>query len=470
MSQTGILTKAKKKFIGDKAFYRYLIFLAFPMIVQNGITSFVSFLDNIMVGQIGTEPMSGVAIVNQLFFVFNICIFGGVSGAGIFSAQFFGKGDYEGQKYTFRFKLYACLLITAIACVLFHFLDEPLISLYLNDGGSVGNTRLALSYGKEYLAIMIFGLLPFAVSQTYVSTIRETGQTFVPMVSGIVAVITNLVLDYVLIFGAFGAPELGVAGAAIATVIARYTECLIVVVWAHRHLYKNPYLIGVYKGLRIPGSILADIFRKGLPLMFNEMLWAVGMAVIVQCYAVRGLEVVAAQNISSTISNLFNIVYLQLGNCISIVVGQKLGAGQLEEAKDADNKIIFFDVVCCACISVIMILLGGLFPEIYKTEPGIKALAKNFIIISAMAMPLCAFSHCSYFTLRSGGKTIVTFLFDSVYTWVVMIPYAFVLSRFTTLSITMVFFLVSFTEIIKVIIGFFMIKSNVWLQNIVNSY
>ena len=440
------------------------------MIVQNGITSFVSFLDNIMVGQIGTEPMSGVAIVNQLFFVFNICIFGGVSGAGIFSAQFFGKGDYEGQKYTFRFKLYACLLITAIACVLFHFLDEPLISLYLNDGGSVGNTRLALSYGKEYLAIMIFGLLPFAVSQTYVSTIRETGQTFVPMVSGIVAVITNLVLDYVLIFGAFGAPELGVAGAAIATVIARYTECLIVVVWAHRHLYKNPYLIGVYKGLRIPGSILADIFRKGLPLMFNEMLWAVGMAVIVQCYAVRGLEVVAAQNISSTISNLFNIVYLQLGNCISIVVGQKLGAGQLEEAKDADNKIIFFDVACCACISVIMILLGGLFPEIYKTEPGIKALAKNFIIISAMAMPLCAFSHCSYFTLRSGGKTIVTFLFDSVYTWVVMIPYAFVLSRFTTLSITMVFFLVSFTEIIKVIIGFFMIKSNVWLQNIVNSY
>ena len=440
------------------------------MIVQNGLTSFVSFLDNIMVGQIGTEPMSGVAIVNQLFFVFNICIFGGVSGAGIFSAQFFGKGDFEGQKYTFRFKLYACLLITAIACVLFHFLDEPLISLYLNDGGSVGNTRLALSYGKEYLAIMIFGLLPFAVSQTYVSTIRETGQTFVPMVSGIVAVITNLVLDYVLIFGAFGAPALGVAGAAIATVIARYTECLIVVIWAHRHPDKNPYLIGVYKGLRIPGSILADIFRKGLPLMFNEMLWAVGMAVIVQCYAVRGLEVVAAQNISSTISNLFNIVYLQLGNCISIVVGQKLGAGQLEEAKDADNKIIFFDVACCACISVIMILLGGLFPEIYKTEPGIKALAKNFIIISAMAMPLCAFSHCSYFTLRSGGKTIVTFLFDSVYTWVVMIPYAFVLSRFTTLSITMVFFLVSFTEIIKVIIGFFMIKSNVWLQNIVNSY
>ncbi len=472
MRQTEILTKAKKKFIGDKAFYRYLIFLAFPMIVQNGITSFVSFLDNIMVGQIGTEPMSGVAIVNQLFFSYLISASLEASPVQVFfSAQFFGKGDYEGQKYTFRFKLYACLLITAIACVLFHFLDEPLISLYLSDEGSVGNTRLALSYGKEYLAIMILGLLPFAVSQTYVSTIRETGQTFVPMVSGIVAVIINLVLDYILIFGAFGVPELGVAGAAIATVIARYTECLIVVIWAHLHLDKNPYLVGVYKGLRIPGSILADIFRKGLPLMFNEMLWAVGMAVIAQCYAVRGLEVVAAQNISSTISNLFNIVYLQLGNCISIVVGQKLGAGQLEEAKDADNKIIFFDVACCACISVIMILLGGLFfLKSIRQNPASRLLRRTLLLFLQWRCLCVPSPTAATFTLRSGGKTIITFLFDSVFTWVVMIPYAFVLSRFTTLSITMVFFLVSFTEIIKVIIGLFMIKSNVWLQNIVNSY
>lgn len=468
MNNGTILFKWKKKLIGDKAFYRYLILLAFPMIVQNGISSFVSFLDNIMVGQIGTEPMSGVAIVNQLIFVFNICIFGGVSGAGIFSAQFFGKGDYEGQKYTFRFKLYAVIVITAIACLLFTFLDEELISLYLSREASVGNVDQALAYGKEYLAIMMIGLIPFAIGQTYVSTIRETGQTLVPMISGIVAVVVNLVLDYILIFGVFGAPALGVAGAAIATVIARFVECAIVMIWAHRHLDKNPYLRGVYRGLRIPGTILKDIFRKGLPLMFNEMFWAMGMAVIAQCYAVRGLEVVAAQNISSTISNLFNIVYLQLGNCISIIVGQKLGAGQLEEAKDADNKIIFFDVACCAAISLLMILLGGLFPKIYKTEPEIKALAKQFIIISALAMPLCAFSHCSYFTLRSGGKTIITFLFDSVYTWVIVIPFAYVLAHFTSLTITTVFFLVSFTEIIKVVIGFFMVKSNVWLQNLVD--
>lgn len=464
-----MLRKFKSKFIGDKEFYRYVLFLAVPMIIQNAITSFVSFLDNIMVGQVGTEQMSGVAIVNQLMFVFNVCIFGGVSGAGIFGTQFFGKGDHEGQKYTFRFKLYACLTITAIALLLFGFLDTQLISLYLSDSGSVGDITLALKYGKEYLAIMMLGLIPFAVGQTYINTIRETGQTLIPMLASAAAVFTNLILDYVLIFGVFNIPAMGVKGAAIATVIARFIECAIVVIWTHTHTSKNLYIVGAYRGFGIPRAILTNIIKKGTPLMLNEMFWAAGMAVISQCYAYRGLEVVAAQNISSTISNLFNIVYLQLGGCISIVVGQLLGAGKIEEAKDADNKMIFFSVACCAGISAIMIMLGRLFPAIYNTEASIKELARIFIIISALAMPLCAFSHCTYFTLRSGGKTGVTFLFDSVYTWLLIIPFATILSRYTALPVTVVFFLVQFTEIIKVIIGFFMVRSGVWMQNIVES-
>lgn len=457
----------KNKFIGDKDFYRYVLLLAVPMIIQNTITSFVSFLDNIMVGQVGTEPMSGVAIVNQLMFVFNICIFGGVSGAGIFGTQFYGKGDYEGQKYTFRFKLYACLTITAAALLLFGFFDTQLISLYLSDNGSVGDITLALQYGKEYLAIMMIGLIPFAVGQSYINTIRETGQTLIPMLASAAAVLTNLILDYVLIFGIFGIPAMGVRGAAIATVIARFIECSIVIIWTHTHTSQNMYIVGAYRSFIIPGSILVSIFKKGTPLMLNEMLWAAGMAVISQCYAFRGLEVVAAQNISSTISNLFNVVYIQLGGCISIVVGQLLGAGKIKEAKDADNKMIFFSVACCTGISAIMIMLGRLFPSIYNTEASIKELARVFIVISALVMPLCSFSHCAYFTLRSGGKTIITFLFDSVYTWVLIIPFATLLSRHTALPITTVFFLVQFTEIIKVIIGFFMIKSNAWMQNIV---
>lgn len=462
-----MLQRFKKKFIGDRDFYGRVLCLVLPMIVQNAITSFVSFLDNIMVGQIGTEQMSGVAIVNQLLFVFNICVFGGVSGAGIFGTQFYGKGDYEGQKYTFRFKMYACLAIAAIALCLFGFLDEELISLYLNDTGSVGDIGLALKYGKEYMLIMMASLLPFAVNQAYVNTIRESGQTFVPMVASITAVLTNLVLDWLLIFGIGIFPEMGVAGAAVATVIARLVECAIVLVWTHTHTQKNPFICGAYRSLRIPKKICLAILKKGTPLMLNEMFWASGMTVIVQCYAVRGLEVVAAQNISSTITNLFNIVYLQLGSSISIIVGQLLGAGKVEEAKDADTKMIFFSVGCCTVVAAVMAMIGRFFPSIYNTEESIKELARIFITISALVMPLCSFSHCTYFTLRSGGKTVVTFLFDSVYTWVIVIPFAYVLANRTALPVAAVFFLVQFTEIIKATLGFFMVKSGIWIQNIV---
>ncbi len=463
-----VLQQFRRTFIGDRHFYRQVLVLALPMIIQNAVTSFVSLLDNIMVGQIGTEQMSGVAIVNQLLFVFNICIFGGVSGAGIFSAQFFGKGDFTGQKHAFRFKLYASSAIAVIALCLFTFCSEPLISLYLSDQTDVGDPALALHYGQEYLRIMLASLLPFALCQAYVSTIRETGRTTIAMVASAAAVVFNLALDILLIFGIGIFPKMGVAGAALATVIARIIECIIVIVWTHRNPEKCRFIRGAYRSPRIPRSICRDILITGTPLMINEMLWAMGMATISQCYAVRGLDVVAAQNISSTITNLFNIVYIQLGACISVIVGQHLGAGDLRKARDADNKMIFFSVAACAAVAAIMAIFGGFFPSIYKTEESIKALARTFILIAALAMPLCAFSHCAYFTLRSGGKTLVTFLFDSVYTWALVIPFAYYLANHTVLPIATVFFLVQFTELFKAILGFFMVRSGVWLQNIVS--
>ncbi len=458
--------KFKEKYIGDAAFYKKVLMIVVPMIIQNLVTNFVSLLDNIMVGQVGTEQMSGVAIVNQLMFVYYIAIFGAVSGAGIFGTQFYGKGDYKGQRHAFRFKMYACIVFALVTIVLFITAGTPLISLYLNDTGGVGDIQKALEFGQGYLRIMIIGIIPFAIGQAYISTVRETGETFVPMLASIAAVFINLVLDYMLIFGKFGAPELGVEGAAAATVVARFVELMIVVIWTHVNSSRNQFIIGAYKSFEIPADILFAIIKKGTPLMLNEFLWAAGMATISQCYAVRGLDVVAAQNISSTIANLFNTVYIQMGGSIAVIVGQHLGAGRIKEAKEEDTKMIFFSVSTCVVMAVIMICFGGLFPEIYNTQEDIKALANSFIVISALVMPVCCFSHCSYFTIRSGGKTMVTFLFDSVYTWVLVIPVATILAKYTALPMVTVFFLVQFMEIFKATIGLFMVKSGIWLQNI----
>lgn len=462
-----MFAKFRSKYIGDKAFYKRYLYLALPMIVQNAITNLVSFLDNIMVGQLGTEQMSGVAIVNQLIFVYNLAIFGAVSAASIFGAQYYGKGNHKGHMYSFRFKLYAALLVTILTILLFLTNGENLISLYLTDTAGNGATDVALQYGLQYLAIMVVGLIPFAVNQAYATNIKETGQTMVPMIASFVAVGSNAVLDYLLIFGIGPFPKLGVIGAALATVIARYIEALIIIIWAHGHAEKNKYLKGAYTGFGIPKEELKAILIKGFPLMINEVLWAAGMTAVTQCYSVRGLEVVAGLNIATTITNLFNIIYLQLGGCISIVVGQYLGAGELEMAKDADNKMIVFSVFCCVIVAAVMLVIGGFFPQIYNTTDEIKGLATSFIAVSALIMPFCSFSHASYFTLRSGGKTMVTFLFDSVFTWVIVVPTAFVLAHFTGIGIISVYFFVQATELIKVIIGYCMVRSNVWLVQMV---
>ena len=270
------LAEFKEKYIGDRAFYKRYLYLALPMIVQNAITNLVSFLDNIMVGQLGTEQMSGVAIVNQLIFVYNLAIFGAVSAASIFGAQYYGKRNHKGHMYSFRFKLYAALLVTGLTILLFLTCGDNLISLYLTDTAGDGATDVALGYGLQYLGIMVVGLVPFAVNQAYATNIKETGQTMVPMVASFVAVGSNALLDYLLIFGIGPFPELGVAGAALATVIARYIEAFIIIVWAHSHTGQNLYLKGAYTGFGIPGEELKAIIVKGFPLMLNEVLWAAG--------------------------------------------------------------------------------------------------------------------------------------------------------------------------------------------------
>ncbi len=456
-----------RKFIGDKAFYKMALAVAVPIMIQNGITNFVSLLDNIMVGQIGTDQMSGVAIVNQLMFVFNISIFGSVSGAGIFGAQFWGCGKQEGVQHTFRFKWIAAVLLVVLGGVLFFAAGDELIMLYLHEEGNDVRIAETLFYAKEYLGVMIWGLLPFGVCQVYTSTMRECGETLLPMKAGIAAVVVNMCLNYVLIFGKLGLPELGVVGAAIATVVSRYVEVAIVIVWAHTHKEKQPYIKGVYRSFHIPANLVGKILLKGTPLMLNEIMWAMGMAILMQCYSLRGLDVVGGLNISSTISNLFNVVFIAMGSAVAIIVGQLLGAGKMEEAKDTDTKLVAFSVGSCLVMGGLLLATASLFPQMYNTTDEVRNLGTSFIRIVAVCMPLYAFAHCTYFTLRSGGKTLVTFLFDSVFVWFVSIPLAFVLSRFTTLPIVPLYLVCQLLEIVKCVIGFILIKKGIWLQNIV---
>lgn len=456
-----------RSLVGDRAFYRRLFTVMLPILVQNIITNFVNLLDNVMVGQVGTEPMSGVAIVNQLLFVFNLCIFGGLAGAGIFTAQFYGKKDNQGIAESIRGKIYIAAGVLAIALFVLIAYGEELIMQFIHEGEEGLDMAATLEYGKDYLKVMLLQVFPFAVMQIYSSTLRETGETVLPMKAGIVAVLVNLTGNYILIFGKLGAPELGVVGAAIATVISRYAECLIVVIWTHTHKQRCPYISEVYRSPRIPAELVRKIVFMGLPLLVNELLWSGGMTMLNQCYSVRGLEVVSAMNISTTVSNLFFCAFFAMGNTVAIMVGQLLGAGKLEQAVEEDRKLIAFAVVLCAAVGVVMAALAPAIPQIYNTTSTVKRLAENLLLVVSVTMPVHGFNNACFFTLRSGGKTIITFLFDSVYLWVLCVPLAFILSRFTAVPILPLFVAVQLPDLVKAAMGYVMVKKRMWVKNLV---
>ena len=422
----------REKYIGDRAFYKLVLTIALPVMIQNGITSFVNMLDNLMVGGIGTEQMSGVAICNQLIFVFNLlifvfnlCVFGGLSGAGIYGAQFSGKRDVEGVQNVFRFKLWLVGLLSILGVLALRFFDEPLLSLFLHQGSEQGDLVLTLQCAKAYLAVALIGLPVWALSQSYASTLRETASTTLPMGAGIAAMLVNLIGNWILIYGRFGAPRLGVVGAAWATVLSRVVELMIILVFTHANAKDHPFVKGLYRTLKVPRALTGMIVRKGMPLLFNEALWSSGQTTLVQIYSTRGLAVVAGINISNTISMLFNIVFMSLGSSIGIVVGN------------------------------------------LNTTDEVRHIASRLILITSAVMPFHAYTNACYFTLRSGGLTRLTMVYDCSFVWCVCIPLAFVLCRLTALPFVGCYAAVTATEGLKALFGYHLVKQGKWIRNIV---
>lgn len=466
--EDGLNSVRVKNYLGNRSFLKQFLMIALPIAIQNGITNFVSMLDNLMVGQLGTHQMNGVSIVNEIFMIPFLCIFGALSGAGIFTAQFFGSGDTKGIKYSFRFKLGITALIVAGAIVTAVLCGENLISLFLHSENQA-DIDLTMQYALDYMSVAMWGFIPFGICQIYVSTLRETGETVVPMYAGIVAVVVNVILNWVLIFGQFGFPALGVKGAALATVCARVVEGAIVAVWMHTHADRYAFIKGLFRSVYIPPRLFGRVVVKTIPMIVNESLWAFGMTALSQSYSTRGLDAVAGVNISTTLSNVFSIFFMASGSAIAIMVGQLLGADRKEEARCADRVLITYSVLGSSAMGVLMAICAPFFPLLYNTTDQVRHLATVMLLIWSLMMPLSAFTNAAYFTLRSGGNTFVTFLFDGFYMLCVVVPLAFVLTRFTDMPIIPVFMICQMTEAVKAVIGFMMIRRGTWMNNIVEN-
>ena len=451
----------------DREYIRKLLRIAIPMMIQNGISNFVNLLDNLMIGRVGTNALSGVAIANQLSFVFFLVIFGATAGVGIFTAQYKGNGDNDGIRSTFQFKIVFNTLLATLCTVILAVFSPSLINLFLLGEGDPADAAETLVIGVNYMNILLISFIPVGLTQAYAGTLRDLGSTKVPMFASLCAIFVNLVGNYLLIYGHFGLPALGASGAAIATVISRFVELGILVIYAGRHPDLFPFIRGAFKKIRVTRSQALRFLLKALPLMANETLWSLGMTTINQSYSYRSLDAVAAMNIQSTIWNLMGVAFIAMGEAVGIMMGHILGAGELDEARKKAGKMRMVTVLCGLVFGLLLALISPFFPLLYNTSDYIRSLATGFILISAIYMPFCAYTHASYFIIRSGGNAFITVLFDSVYTWAIVVPLAFILSRFTNMSVTLMLTIVNGMEVIKCFIAFAFVRSGIWVRNIV---
>ncbi len=458
-----------KKYIGDRPFYKMVLMIAVPIMVQNGVSNFVNLLDNLMIGRLGTNPLSGVAITNQIMFVYYLLVFGASAGVGIFTAQYYGMGDDEGVRITFRFKLIINVVLTLLAGCFLFFASETLVGFFLKGEGSAADAAETLEIGTEYMKIMLIGLVPVAITNAYSGTLRDTGQTRVPMVASIIAIVVNLFGNLILIYGLFGLPALGARGAAIATVFSRFVELAVLAIYTGTHSEKNRFIIGAFTHFHVPIRLAGKFMLKSLPLMANEALWALAQTTMNQCYSFRSLSAVASLNISSTLWNLLGVAFLAMGESVGIVVGQILGSGDIDKAKDHARKMRAFTVACGTLFGLIMVGTAYFFPLMYNTTEEVRHLATAVLIFQGIMMPFFSYTHASYFTIRCGGNTLITFIFDSCFAWGLSVPIAFCLSRFTTVSVLHMIIIVQSLEIVKCVIGGLMVRSGVWARNIVKN-
>ena len=289
------------------------------------------------------------------------------------------------------------------------------------------------------------------------------------MVAGFVAMAVNLGLNYVLIFGKLGAPVLGVKGAAIATVVSRVVEFLIVAisVWVTRD--KSPFIRGAFRHFRIPGRLALRILGRGLPLMLNETLWAGGITALNRFYSVRGLDVVAATNINTTFFNVFSVAFLSIGVTIGIILGQMLGAGKIAEAKRASRQLMRFSIIVSVVVAGVYAAISGAVPHFYNTTENVRSTATYLMLICAASMPFESMANAEYFTLRSGGRAMITFVFDSGFVWALSVPTVVLLTYFTDFSVFFLYGSVQILNIFKCLFGYLLVRSGKWAKNIVKS-
>lgn len=446
----------------DKRFYRLLFSIALPIAVQNLITFMVSMVDTLMVGALGEIQLSAVSIANNLFFVLTILIFGLAGGSNIMISQYWGKGNVKTIHKILAIMYRVCLLITGIFIFIALFLPKYFMGIFTTD-------KAVIDFGASYLRIVCIGYLFYSITNCTIMMLRSVKTVSISIIVYTASLVVNSILNWIFIFGNLGAPELGIRGAAIATVCARITEFSIVLVFMF--IYERKIGLKLEHLLKLDKEILKDYVGLCTPVLCNELLWAIGASMISVIVGRMGTEVVAANSINGVAHQFVTVFIFGMSNATAVIIGNTIGEGKKEKAKEYAYSIGIFSVVM-GCISGLMILLIKPFVvDFYNVSYSTKLIAMEIMTVTSGIIVFQSLaSNFMMGVLRGGGDAKFVLINDLIFMWLVAIPGGFFVAFVLELPVALVFLVIKCDEILKSLTSVYRVISGKWVNDVTKDY
>lgn len=445
------------RFIGDRPFYREVILIALPVILQQLIATTMGFIDSVMVGQIDAQAMASILVSNKYFLIMQAILFGFTGSIGIFISQYFGADDHEKGQGLFVINILGSISIAAVFLALISAAPHAMISLFVENQATV-------DYGMAYLNNVRFSYLPFAVSLASMTALRAIGDNRKPLIVSSSAILLSTGLNYLLIFGNFGFPKMGVAGAGLATLIARiYEMTLYLILLGSNKQYFNLKIAPIR---RLTKDILLLVIRKAIPMTGNELLWSVGTVMIFKTYCLVNEVNIASLTIVEMTNNFVFILFGGFAASISILIGARLGASRFAEARQNATRLLALGAIIGVVCGIIVFLISDRITLLFNVSDELRILATNMLRIQTIFYPLITVNVIFFFILRVGGDMFGTVMVDAGYIWLIALPLAAGLSLLVKPEMVVFYLAIQSTEIVKFAIAWRLYRRGKWLCNL----
>ncbi len=445
------------RFIGDRPFYREVIRVAMPVILQQLVATAMGFIDSVMVGQIDAQAMASVLVSNKYFLIMQAILFGVTYGVGIFISQYYGADDHEKGQGLFVINVLGSVSVAIVFLTLISAAPRVMMSLFVENPATI-------DYGMAYLDFVRFSYLPYAISLASMTALRSIGENKKPMVISSLAILLSTGLNYLLIFGNFGFPKMGVAGAGLATLIARLFEMILYLILLGRN--KQYFNLKFAPIRRLTKELLLLVIRKTIPMMGNELFWSAGTVLVFKAYCLVNEANIASLTIVEMTSNFVFILLGGFAAAASILVGARLGASRFAEARQNSTRLLALGAVIGVVCGVVVFLISGQIPQLFNVNDEFRILATTMLSLQAAFYPLILVNCIFFFILRVGGDMFGTVMVDSGYIWLITLPIAAALSLLVKPEMAVFFLIIQCTEIMKFAIAWWLYRRGKWLCNL----